>query len=68
MFINIRHDCAFKENIKKFFVNNFWIPELCTLKFFTQKETMVMQISAALLSSNFLPGKIYAKKRTVFTF
>ena len=41
MFINIVH---FKKTQKKFFMNNFCVPELDTLKFLTQKETMVTQI------------------------
>ena len=40
MFINIRQNCTFQENSK-------------TLKFLTQKETMVMQISAESPSPNF---------------
>ena len=64
MFINIRHNRAFQENLKKnFFANNFLVPELYTLKFLTQKEPMVMEIFAALPSQ-----KSYIKKIIVFTF
>ena len=28
MIINIRHNCAFKQNPKKFFMNNFCVPGL----------------------------------------
>ena len=41
VYIYIRHSCAFQEILKKFFVNNFCGSELYTLKFLTQKETMV---------------------------
>ena len=51
-----------------FFVNNFHVHKLWTLKFFTQEKTMVMQISAASPSLNFHSGKSYVKKITVFTF
>ena len=56
----------FKKTQKKFFVNNFCAPKLKTLKFLTQNETMVMQISAALSSPNFHSGKSYAKKISVY--
>ena len=49
-------------------MNNFCVPELQTLKFLTQKENIVMQISAALPSADFHSGKSYVKKKTVFTF
>ena len=69
MFINIRHNCAFQEKLKKvFFVNNFCVPELYTLKFLIQKETMPMQISAASPSADFHSGRNYVKKITMFTF
>ena len=52
-----------------FFVNDFCVPELYyTLKYLTQKEAMVTQISAASPSSNFHSGKSSVKKITVFTF
>ena len=50
-----------------FFVNNFCVPELQILNFLTQKENMVMQISAASTSRNFHSGKSYVKKITVYT-
>ena len=68
MFIYIRHNCAFQGNSKKKIVNNFCVLELQTLKFLTQKETMVMQLSAASPSLNFHSGKSPVKKITVFTF
>ena len=68
MFINIRRNCAFQEKAKKQVVNNLRISELQTLKFLTQKETMVTQISAASQSLNFHSGKSYVKKITVITF
>ena len=68
MFIKIRHNCAFQENSKNVFVSNFCAPELYTLKFLTQKEAMVTQISAASSSPNFHSGKSYVKKITVCTF
>ena len=37
-----RHSCAFKRTQKKFFVNNFSLPELQTLKLFIQKEPILM--------------------------
>ena len=52
MFINIRNNGAFQENPKKVFVSNFCVPKLQTLKFLTQKETMIMQISVASPSPN----------------
>ena len=49
-------------------MNYFCVPVLYTLKFLTQKETMVTQISAAPPSPNFHSEKSYVKKTTVFTF
>ena len=49
-----------------FFMNNFCVPELSTLKFLTQKENIVMQISAALPSADFHSGKSYVKKNSVY--
>ena len=60
MFINIRH------NSKNFFVNNFGVPEIQTLKFLTQKKTIAMQISAASPSPNFHSWKSYVKKISVY--
>ena len=54
--------------LKKNFVTNFCVSELQTLQFLTQKETIVIQISAALPSLNFHSGKSYVEKITVFTF
>ena len=65
MFINIGRNCTFQEN----FVNNFRVPKLQTLKFPTEKEAMVMQISAAPSPSpspNFHLGKSYVKKISVY--
>ena len=56
----------FKKAQKKFFMNNFCVPELYTLKFLTQKETMVKQISAASPYPNFHSRKSYFKKITVY--
>ena len=54
----------FKKTQKKFLVSNFCVPEpLRTVKFLTQKETMVMQISAASQSPCFHSGKSHVKKR-----
>ena len=58
----------FKKTEKKFFVNNFCVPELKKSKFLIQEETMVTQISAAASSPNFDSRKSYFKKITVFTF
>ena len=55
-----------KKTEKKFLVNNFCMPELYTLKFLIQKETMVMQTSAASPSPNFNSGKSYVKNITVY--
>ena len=68
MFINIRQNCAFQENSKKFYTNKFCVPELYTWKFLKQKDTMIMQISVASSSPNFHSVKSYVKKLTVFTF
>ena len=64
MLINIRHNCAFQENsiFFIFFVHGFYVPELYTLKLLTQKETKVMQISAASPSPNSHSRKSYVKK------
>ena len=48
-------------------MNNFCIPEHYTLKFLTQKETMVMQFSAASPSTNFHSGS-YVKKNKCLLF
>ena len=70
MFINTRHTCAFQQNPQKLFMNNFCVSELQTLKFLTQKEAMVMEISATSPSPNVHAGKnvFFLKKITVFTF
>ena len=57
----------FKKTQKKFFVNNFCVSELYTLKFLTQEETMVTQISATSPSPG-ISGKSFVKKIAVFTF
>ena len=49
-------------------MNNFYVTELYTLKFLTQKETMVTQITAVSPSPNFHSGKSYVKKIIAFTF
>ena len=59
MFINMRHNCPFQE---KFLMNNFNVPELETLRFLTEKETMVTQMSAASPSPLFHSEKSYVKK------
>ena len=53
---------------KSFFVNHFCLPELKTLKFLTQKETLVTQISAASPSPKFYLGKSYVKKNNSVYF
>ena len=58
--------CISRKLRKSFFVNNFYVPELYTLTFLTQKETMVTQISASSPSPNFHSGEIYVKKITVY--
>ena len=62
MFKNIRHNYAFQEKEKQFFLKKFCISELQQLKFLTQKETMVTQISTASLSPNFHSRKSYLRK------
>ena len=57
----------FKKTQNKFFVNNFCVSELYTLKFLTQEETMVTQISATSPSPG-ISGKSFVKKIAVFTF
>ena len=52
---------------KGFFANNFCVFELYTLKFLTQKETMVTQIFAGSASEIFIQGKVMFKKK-LFTF
>ena len=55
-----------KTKKKKDFVNNFCVHELYTLKFLTQKGTMVAQISAASPFSNFDSEKSYVKGISVY--
>ena len=57
-----------KKTKKKFFLDNFCVPELYTLKFLTQKRIMVTQISAASSSPNFHSGKSYVKKNNSVYF
>ena len=52
----------FQEKEKKFFLKKFCISELQRLKFLTQKETVVTQISTASLSPNFYSQKSYLRK------
>ena len=47
-------------------MKNFCVPELYTLKFLTQKETMVKQISAASSYPNFHSRRSYVKKITAY--
>ena len=54
--------CISRKLKKKIFVNNFCVPELYTLNFLTQKDTMVTQIPAASPYPNFYSGKGYVKK------
>ena len=53
--------CISRKFKKKLFVDKFCVPELYTLKFLTQKESTVMQISAAS-PPNFHSGKNFVKK------
>ena len=55
----------FNKTQKKFFVNNFCVPELKALKFLIQKKTMVMLISGASPSPIFHSGKL-CKNNSVF--
>ena len=58
----IRDNCEFQENSKKvFFLNNFRLPELQTLKILTQKETRVTQIYVASPFQSFYSEKSYVK-------
>ena len=47
------------------FVNNFCVPELQTMTFLTQEETMVMRISAALSSPNFHSPNFHSGESSV---
>ena len=58
--------CVSRKLKKKFFLNNFCVPEVQALKFLIQKENMVMQISVASPSSNFNSQKNFVKKLSVY--
>ena len=47
------------------FVNNFCVPELQTMTFLTQEETMVMRISTALSSPNFHSPNFHSGESSV---
>ena len=68
MFMNIKNNCGLEENSENVFVNIFCVPELQKLKFLTQREIMVTQISAALPFPNFHSGKSYVKKNNSVWF
>ena len=57
--------CISRKFKKKLFVDKFCVPKLYTLKFLTQKESTVMQISAAS-PPNFHSGKNFVKKISVY--
>ena len=52
-----------KKALGQFFVNNFCVSEIQTVKFFTLHEAMVTQISAVLSSPNLYVGRsVFFKK------
>ena len=52
----------FNKTQKKFFVNNFYVPELKAFKFLIQEKTMAMLISGSSPSLIFHSGKSYVSK------